>query len=505
MLLSLQRERRRSTSTPSARAAEASSSGSSASTTCRAPDTRPSSSWSRSTRATRGCSARAGRASCASSPRRRAASAPAGCATWPSSPSTACSASSPGPRSRRPRGWSRRSSSRSAASAVPYPPGVIEQANEADAERRAALERAQSGARGRADHARSCARRSSAPTPPAASSAGAGTPTPTPTCAASTSRALARARPSGCWRGTADAYAGALAPRLAEARPAAAGRAAARRPAAVLPRPGARRRLRRLDGSSRRSPRRWPGSGSTSRAQPNVHLDTESRPTKSPRAFCSPLRVPDEVHLVVAPVGGREDFGAMMHEGGHPSTTRTSPPSCRSSTATSATTAVTESFAFLFERLDRGPGLARATCSGSSRPSRCVAHARASWLLLLRRYCAKLAYERELHGRRARPRRDAGPLRRAARRRHPGRRGRGEPGSPTSTRASTSSVTCAPGRWRPTGAGRCASASASAGSPSPRPASGCSGCGATASGCRPRSCSARRSARSSTSARWSPS
>ena len=46
-------------------------------------------------------------------------------------------------------------------------------------------------------------------------------------------------------------------------RAAAAGRAAPRRPAALLPRPRARRRLRRLDGWSSRSRGRWPGWGST--------------------------------------------------------------------------------------------------------------------------------------------------------------------------------------------------------------------------------------------------
>ena len=51
--------------------------------------------------------------------------------------------------------------------------------------------------------------------------------------------------------------------------------------------------------------------------QPNVHLDTESRPTKSPRAFCSVPRVPDEIYLVISPHGGRDDYGALFHEGGH--------------------------------------------------------------------------------------------------------------------------------------------------------------------------------------------
>ena len=39
-------------------------------------------------------------------------------------------------------------------------------------------------------------------------------------------------------------------------------------------------------------------------AQTNVKLDTETRPTKSPRAFCSTPRVPQEVYLVLRRVAG---------------------------------------------------------------------------------------------------------------------------------------------------------------------------------------------------------
>src|SRR4029077_2205335 len=51
--------------------------------------------------------------------------------------------------------------------------------------------------------------------------------------------------------------------------------------------------------------------------QPNIILDTEERPTKTPRAYCAPVRIPGEVYLVVPKVGGREDFAALFHEGGH--------------------------------------------------------------------------------------------------------------------------------------------------------------------------------------------
>ena len=59
------------------------------------------------------------------------------------------------------------------------------------------------------------------------------------------------------------------------------------------------------------------GMGIDLEAQRNVTLDTEPRPSKSPRAFCSTPRVPGEVYLVVAPIGGRDDYAALFHEAGH--------------------------------------------------------------------------------------------------------------------------------------------------------------------------------------------
>ncbi|MFI5121876.1 MAG: hypothetical protein ACHQJ5_03180 [Vicinamibacteria bacterium] len=139
------------------------------------------------------------------------------------------------------------------------------------------------------------------------------------------------------------------------------------------------------------------GLGIDLRAQANVHLDTDSRPTKSPRAFCSPLRVPDEVYLVVAPVGGREDFGAVMHEGGHTEHYANISRELPFEHRYLGDNGVTESFAFLFERLTEEPAWL-AEHLGIEAPEAVLAHARAVWLLLVRRYCAKLAYERELHG-----------------------------------------------------------------------------------------------------------
>jgi oligoendopeptidase F len=52
-------------------------------------------------------------------------------------------------------------------------------------------------------------------------------------------------------------------------------------------------------------------------SQENVHLDIEQRPSKSPRAFCAPIEVPDKVMLVIQPIGGADDWRAFFHEAGH--------------------------------------------------------------------------------------------------------------------------------------------------------------------------------------------
>src|SRR3712207_1667661 len=52
-------------------------------------------------------------------------------------------------------------------------------------------------------------------------------------------------------------------------------------------------------------------------SQRNIELDIESRPKKSPRAFCTPIEIPDRVMLVIKPMGGPEDWHALFHEAGH--------------------------------------------------------------------------------------------------------------------------------------------------------------------------------------------
>jgi hypothetical protein len=133
-------------------------------------------------------------------------------------------------------------------------------------------------------------------------------------------------------------------------------------------------------------------------AQPNLILDTDERPSKTARAYCSPVRVPEEVYLVVPRVGGREDYSALFHEGGHAehygNVEAGLPPEFRFLGDNS----VTESYAFLLEHVTEQPAWLSAVL-GAGDPERIVSHARAVKLFFLRRYAAKIVYELELHGR----------------------------------------------------------------------------------------------------------
>jgi hypothetical protein len=138
------------------------------------------------------------------------------------------------------------------------------------------------------------------------------------------------------------------------------------------------------------------GLGIDLRAQPGVVLDLEPRPSKTPRAFCAPVRAPGEVYLVLSPVGGHDDFAILFHEGGHTEHYASVDPSLPFEFRMLGDNAITESFAFLFERLIETPAW-REHHLGITDAGAIAAHARATRTLYLRRYCAKFAYELELH------------------------------------------------------------------------------------------------------------
>ena len=51
--------------------------------------------------------------------------------------------------------------------------------------------------------------------------------------------------------------------------------------------------------------------------EPNIKLDLDDRPQKSPRACVIPSDPPSVVHLITRAQGGLHDYQAFLHEAGH--------------------------------------------------------------------------------------------------------------------------------------------------------------------------------------------
>jgi hypothetical protein len=130
--------------------------------------------------------------------------------------------------------------------------------------------------------------------------------------------------------------------------------------------------------------------------QAYIHLDTEERPSKSPRAFCAPVEIPSEVYLVISPHGGHDDYRALFHEGGHAQHFAHIDGDQPFAYRGLGDNSVTEGFAFLLEHLLYSPQwLAKHLVLVESDDY--LSMARFHKLYFLRRYAAKLLYELELH------------------------------------------------------------------------------------------------------------
>jgi hypothetical protein len=131
-------------------------------------------------------------------------------------------------------------------------------------------------------------------------------------------------------------------------------------------------------------------------SQQNVHLDLDVRPSKSPRAFCSPIEVPDRVMLVIQPTGGADDYRALFHEAGHAEHFAHTSRELAMEEKRLGDNAVTEGWAMLLEHLtDDAAWLTRRLDFG--RPHEYAAEGAAGLLYMVRRYAAKILYEVELH------------------------------------------------------------------------------------------------------------
>jgi hypothetical protein len=132
------------------------------------------------------------------------------------------------------------------------------------------------------------------------------------------------------------------------------------------------------------------------RAQSNVELDLEDRPNKSPRAFCVPIEIPNRIILVIKPAGGPDDWNALFHEAGHTEHFAHTSPSLTVEEKRLGDNAVTEGWAMLLEHLTIDAAWLERRLD-FPRPREYAAEGAVQLLWMLRRYCAKLLYELELH------------------------------------------------------------------------------------------------------------
>ncbi|HEV2912153.1 MAG TPA: hypothetical protein VGX92_02450 [Pyrinomonadaceae bacterium] len=136
--------------------------------------------------------------------------------------------------------------------------------------------------------------------------------------------------------------------------------------------------------------------------QKNIHIDDEQRPLKNPRAACFRVRVPDDVRLLLAPIGGAYDYTTLFHEAGHAQHFGWASRELAArhpEFVYSSDHATTEAYAFLFNYLFQDPVWLVEHRAGTS-PEQARDIVRDLALLAahtIRRSCAKLNYEIALY------------------------------------------------------------------------------------------------------------
>jgi len=133
-------------------------------------------------------------------------------------------------------------------------------------------------------------------------------------------------------------------------------------------------------------------------ADGRVIFDTGNREGKRARAFCSPVRVPEEVYLVLRPHGGQNDWNTFLHELGHALHFAYMRPDLPFEYRWLGDNSITEGYAMLFDHRMQDPRwLARYASLPRADIPRFLRSAGFEELQFLRRYCAKLIYETHLY------------------------------------------------------------------------------------------------------------
>jgi hypothetical protein len=131
--------------------------------------------------------------------------------------------------------------------------------------------------------------------------------------------------------------------------------------------------------------------------EPNIKLDLDDRPQKSPRACVIAADPPRIVHLITRAQGGLHDYQAFLHEAGHALHYGNCDPNLPYTFRNiSRDHALTEIYSYIFEAISRDPGWHEEYFDLSPEQARENAEATVFLeALLFRRYTAKLQFELE--------------------------------------------------------------------------------------------------------------
>ena len=135
--------------------------------------------------------------------------------------------------------------------------------------------------------------------------------------------------------------------------------------------------------------------------EPNIRLDLDDRPQKSPRACVIPADPPHVVHLITRAQGGLHDYQAFLHEAGHALHYAGCDPSLPYTFRNiSRDHALTEIYSYIVEAISREPGWHARHFDLSDEEAAQNAEATVFMdALLYRRYVAKLQFELGFWGR----------------------------------------------------------------------------------------------------------
>ncbi|HXM54879.1 MAG TPA: hypothetical protein VOB72_05775 [Candidatus Dormibacteraeota bacterium] len=163
----------------------------------------------------------------------------------------------------------------------------------------------------------------------------------------------------------------------------------------ALPEHGDAYTAERFEGAMRRT---FDSLGLDLYSAPTIHLDLADRPSKNPRAC---VWVPDagrEVHLLVRPSGGSNDYAAFLHEAGHALHFGLSDPGIGWPLANIGSEAYAELWSYLVEHIGHDPAwLAEALGLSDTQAERIAGDLAGVDLMLFMRYVGKLGNELELY------------------------------------------------------------------------------------------------------------